>query len=401
MLNKLAIHGGKPIRETMLSYGKQTLDEQDKKAIINVLDENTFLTTGPKVVEFETKCKEYCGAKYAIAVNSCTAALHCAVASLNLKNTDEVIVSSVSFVASANCILYCGAKPIFCDIEEDTMNIDPFKIEELINVNTKAIIAVDFAGQICNFQEILKISKKYNLIVIEDAAHSWGVKLDDVYVGNICDITTLSFHPVKNMTTCEGGMVLTNNEVLYKKMLSFRQHGIIMDYKKRDEEKYLVATMTELGYNYRIPDILCGLGITQLSKLDNFISKRIELSNNYKNEINKLNKKYNKSLITFLHLKNTCAYHIFVIKLNLEYLNCSRDDVFHALKSENIGVNLHYIPIYKHPYYENKFPNIYLPICEKLYSQILTLPLYPTMDINDINDVINALEKVLQYYIRD
>jgi len=401
MNNKLALHGGKPIRETILQYGKQTLDEEDKEAMLSVLEENNFLTTGPKVIEFETNCKEYCGAKYAIAVNSCTAALHCAVASLNLKNTDEVIVSSISFVASANCILYCGAKPIFCDIEEDTMNIDPFKIENLINKNTKAIIAVDFAGQICNFKEILKISKKYNLIVIEDAAHSWGVKLDDICVGNICDITTLSFHPVKNMTTCEGGMVLTNNEVLYKKMLSFRQHGIIMDYKKRDEEKHLVATMNDLGYNYRIPDILCALGIKQLSKLDSFISKRLELSNIYKNEIKKLNKKYNKSLLTYLHLKNECAYHIFVIKLNLKYLKCSRDAVYHALKAENIGVNLHYIPIYKHPYYENKFPNIYLPICEKLYLEILTLPLYPNMNITDISDVINALEKVLNYYIQD
>lgn len=399
MNNKLAIHGGTPIRNTVLQYGKQTVDQSDKEAVLSVLEENNFLTTGPKVVEFEEKCKKYCGAKYALAVNSCTAALHCAVASLNLKNTDEVIVSSISFVASANCILYCGAKPIFCDVEEDTMNIDPNKIETLINNNTRAIIAVDFAGQICDFQEILKISKKHNLIVIEDAAHSWGVKLNNKYVGNICDITTLSFHPVKNMTTCEGGMILTNNEDLYNKMLSFRQHGIVMDYKKRDEKKKLVATMNQLGYNYRIPDILCALGISQLSKLDNFINKRIELSNIYKNEIDKLNNKYNKFLINYLDIKNECAYHIFVIKLNLTYLKVSRDEIFHALKAENIGVNLHYIPIYKHPYYENKFHNINLQICEKLYLQILTLPLYPNMDINDINDVINALKKIIDYYI--
>lgn len=399
MNNKLAIHGGTPIRNTVLQYGKQTVDQSDKEAVLSVLEENNFLTTGPKVVEFEEKCKKYCGAKYALAVNSCTAALHCAVASLNLKNTDEVIVSSISFVASANCILYCGAKPIFCDVEEDTMNIDPNKIETLINNNTRAIIAIDFAGQICDFQEILKISKKHNLIVIEDAAHSWGVKLNNKYVGNICDITTLSFHPVKNMTTCEGGMILTNNEDLYNKMLSFRQHGIVMDYKKRDEKKKLVATMNQLGYNYRIPDILCALGISQLSKLDNFINKRIELSNIYKNEIDKLNNKYNKFLINYLDIKNECAYHIFVIKLNLTYLKVSRDEIFHALKAENIGVNLHYIPIYKHPYYENKFHNINLQICEKLYLQILTLPLYPNMDINDINDVINALKKIIDYYI--
>lgn len=399
MNNKLAIHGGDPIRNTMLYYGKQTLDNSDKQAILSVLDENNFLTTGPKVIEFEEKCKNYCGAKYALAVNSCTAALHCAVACLNLKESDEVIVSSISFVASANCILYCGAKPIFCDVEEDTMNIDPNKIESLINVNTKAIIAVDFAGQICDFDKILNIAKKHNLVVIEDAAHSWGINLNNKFVGNICDITTLSFHPVKNMTTCEGGMILTNNENLYNSMLSFRQHGIVMDYKKRDQEKKLVATMNNLGYNYRIPDILCSLGISQLSKLDSFINKRLELSNIYKDEINKLNDKYKKNLVSFLKLKNTCAYHIFVVKLNLNEISVSRDEIFHALKAENIGVNLHYIPIYKHPYYQEKFPNIFLPICEKLYSQILTLPLYPNMCIDDIKDVMNALEKVIKYYL--
>lgn len=399
MNNKLAIHGGTPIRQNMLQYGKQTLDNSDKQAILNVLDENKFLTTGPKVLEFEEKCKNYCGAKYAIAVNSCTAALHCAVASLNLKATDEVIVSSISFVASANCILYCGAKPIFCDVEEDTINIDPNKIESLINENTKAIIAVDFAGQICDYEKILIISKKYNLVVIEDAAHSWGVKWSNNYVGNICDITTLSFHPVKNMTTCEGGMILTNNEQLYNSMLSFRQHGIVMDHKKRDKEKQLVATMDNLGYNYRIPDILCSLGISQLSKLNSFINKRLELSNIYKNEINTLNAKYKKNMVSFLKLKNTCAYHIFVIKLNLNEISVSRDEIFHALKAENIGVNLHYIPIYKHSYYQKKFPNIFLPVCEKLYSQILTLPLYPTMSFQDVKDVINALDKVLNFYL--
>ena len=400
MSSLLAIHGGNPIRKTMLYYGKQSLDNEDKEAVMSVLEENNFLTTGPKVVEFETKCKDFCKAKYAIAVNSCTSALHCAVASLNLKTTDEVIVSGISFVASANCILYCNAKPIFCDIEEDTMNIDPEKLETLINKNTRAIIAVDFAGQICNFKKILKISKKYNLVVIEDAAHSWGVKLGDNFVGNISDITTLSFHPVKNMTTCEGGMIMTNNVDLYNKMLAFRQHGIVMDHKKRDEKKKLVATMNEIGYNYRIPDILCALGISQLNKLNNFITKRINLSNIYKKNIDKLNNKYNKILVKYLSLKNECAYHIFVIKLNLENLKVSRDEIFHALKAENIGVNLHYIPIYKHPYYENKFPNIHLPVCEKVYSQILTLPLYPIMTITDINDVINALEKVLKYYMK-
>ena len=203
MKSLLAIHGGKPIRQNILQYGKQTIDQSDKDAVLNVLDENTFLTTGPKVVEFEDKCKNYCGAKYALAVNSGTAALHCAVAALELSPLDEVIVSGISFVASANCVLYCNAIPVFCDIEEDTMNIEPGKIEALITDKTKAIIAVDFAGQLCDYDKLKELCKKHNLYLIQDAAHSWGANINNKFVGNIAGITTVSFHPVKNMTTCE------------------------------------------------------------------------------------------------------------------------------------------------------------------------------------------------------
>lgn len=400
MKNILAIQGGDPVRNSMLQYGKQTIDDTDKDAILSVLNENTFLTTGPKVSEFEEKCKEYCGAKYAIAVNSGTSALHCAVASLDLLNSDEVIVSGISFVASANCVVYCGATPIFCDIEEDTMNINPNNIEKLITKNTKAIIIVDFAGQLCDCEKIQEIANKYKLTLIQDAAHSWGISYKEKYVGNICDITTLSFHPVKNMTTCEGGMALTNNFELYKKMKSFRQHGINMEYNERNKKNILSAEMTTLGYNYRIPDLLCALGINQLLRLKKWINIRNNIANKYINEINEFNKNEKITLIECLSQKFPCAYHIFVIKLKLCNFKCDRYTIFKALKSENIGVNIHYLPINLHPYYKEKFNTFdgQLPIAEKIYDSIISLPIFPTMTNNDIDDVITAVKKVCLYY---
>ncbi len=401
MNDKLAIYGGTPIRQNTLQYGKQTIDQTDKEAVINVLDENNFLTTGPKVVEFEEECKKYCGAKYALAVSSGTAALHCATHALNLKPLDEVIVSGISFVASANCVVYCGATPVFCDIEEDTMNIDPEKIESLITNNTKAIIAVDFTGQICNYSKIQQIANKYNLTIIQDAAHSWGIQLNNNFVGNMSDITTLSFHPVKNMTTCEGGMVLTNSEALYKKMKIFRQHGINIDYKEREKTKQLSALMTDLGYNYRIPDILCALGISQLKRLDLWVKRRNEIAEIYITNIAFLNNEFTDNIIVPLNQKFPSAYHIFVIKLNLNKLSVDRKIIFDAIQAEGIGVNIHYLPIHLHPFYKDNFNTIVgqLPIAESVYKSIITLPIFPTMDDTDVIDVISALKKVIKFYI--
>jgi perosamine synthetase len=390
----------KPVRSTMLQYGKQTIEQCDKDAVLQVLDENNLLTTGPKVVEFESKCKEYCGAKYALAVNSATAALHCAIACLNLSSTDEVIVSGISFVASANCVVYCGAKPIFCDIEEDTMNMDGNKVESLITSNTKAIISVDFAGQLCDYETLIKICNKNKLVLIQDAAHSWGIQHNNRYVGNIADITTLSFHPVKNMTTCEGGMILTNNESFYNKMKTFRQHGIDIDYNERNKTNMLSALMTTIGYNYRIPDLLCALGISQLNRLNNWIIRRNEIANKYRDEINNLNKELNTTIVSYLTQNFPSAYHLFVIKLNLDEIKCDRYTIFKALKSENIGVNIHYLPIHLHPFYQDKYNTKkgQLPIAEKVYDSIISLPIFPTMTNEDINHVIMAIRKVCLFF---
>ena len=398
-INSLAINGGNPIRDIPLQYGYQTIDESDKQAVLDVLNENKYLTTGPKVTEFEEKVKEYCGAKYACAVNSGTAALHLAVDALNLKSTDEVIVTCLSFVASSNAIVYCGVKPVFCDIEEDTMNIDPDKIEALINENTKAIIVVDFAGQPCDYHKIMPIVKKHNLVLIEDAAHSIGTQINSCpskpKVGSYADITTFSFHPVKNITTCEGGMVVTNNEKYYNRMKVFLTHGITRDYKDRENSASHYYEMVSLGYNYRIPDVLCALGINQLKKLDHFISRRQEIAKIYDNKLEKLNK-------YLVPLKQKCesAYHIYVIKLNLDNLKTDRDTVFKALKAEGIGVNVHYMPIHLHPFYKNNFGTYegLMPVAEKVYKQIITLPIFPLMTNEDINDVVNSIKKIIDFY---
>ena len=394
--------GGTPVRNTPLQYGYQTIDESDKQAVLDVLNENKYLTTGPKVTEFEDRVKEYCGAKYACAVNSGTAALHLAVDALNLKSTDEVIVTCLSFVASSNAIVYCGVKPVFCDIEEDTMNIDPDKIEALINENTKAIIVVDFAGQPCDYHKIMPIVKKHNLVLIEDAAHSIGTQINSCQnkpkVGSYADITTFSFHPVKNITTCEGGMVVTNNEKYYNRMKVFLTHGITRDYKDREKSDIShYYEMVSLGYNYRIPDILCALGINQLKKLDHFISRRQEIAKIYDNNLDKLNK-----YLVPLTQKCESAYHIYVIKLNLDNLKTDRDTVFKALKAEGIGVNVHYMPIHLHPFYKNNFGTYegMMPVAEKVYKQIITLPIFPLMTNEDINDVIKSIKKILDFYIK-
>ncbi len=366
----------------MIPYGKQTINNDDIQSIIDVLKENKYLTTGPKVEEFETKMCQYTSMKYAIAVSNGTAALHCTTYAANLQPNDEVIVSTMSFIASANAILYCHAIPIFCDINPDTLNIDETKIESLITNKTKAIITVDFAGQLCNYQEINKIAKKYNLIIIEDASHSVGITQN-----NDADLVTYSFHPVKNMTTAEGGMILTNNEEFYKKIKQFRNHGIDMDYKNRYLHYY---NMTELGYNYRLTDLQCVLGISQLTRLREWINIRQEIAEIYITQIN--NSKL-KEYLEPLKIINKCAYHIFIVKIK----NYDRDTLYKQLIEKKIGVNVHYKPIHLQPYYINNYQTYkgLCPISEEIYEQILTLPIYPTLGEKEIDYILNVLKNIL------
>jgi UDP-4-amino-4,6-dideoxy-N-acetyl-beta-L-altrosamine transaminase len=386
----LALYGGKPVRKTLLCYGKQTIEDDDIKVVTDVLRDNTYLTTGPKVEEFENCVAKYTGIRYACAVNSGTAALHMAMSSLDLKYGDEVIVTSMSFVATANAILYCNAKPIFCDILHDTMNIDHNQIESLITTKTRAIIVVDFAGQLCHYKSIKSICTNHNLYLIEDASHSLGCK----GMGEMSDLTTLSFHPVKNITTCEGGMVLTNNTELYNKMRNFGKHGINRDHKERNKTNSHFYEMEYLGYNFRIPDLLCALGINQMKKLDRFINDRNNIAEYYREKLSKL-----QNYLTPLTQRNSSVFHIYVIRLNLKKLSWNRDKIYDALIKEGIGVNVHYIPIHMHPFYvknQSTFIGM-MPIAEMVYKDILTLPIYPTMKYTDVDDVVSALTKVINH----
>lgn len=396
MEEKLAIYGGSPIRKNYLSYGKQKIDEGDIEEIIKVL-KSDYLTTGPVVYEFEEKISKYVNSKYAVSFSSGTAALHAACYAAGIRSGDEVITSPITFAASANCILYCNATPVFADINSETYNIDPGDIEKKITRNTKAIIPVDFTGQSVDLDAIKEIARKNKLIVIEDAAHAIGTKYKGKCIGSISDMTVFSFHPVKTITTGEGGMVTTNNEEFYKKLSLFRTHGITKEKDlliSQDEGPWYYEQI-DLGYNYRITDIQCGLGISQLNKINDFIKRRKELVKIYNKELSKID----GIIIQKEEKFSDTSRHLYIIKLELEKFKVDRKEIFEALLAENIGVNVHYLPVYLHPYYKNLGYNKGLcPRAEELYKAMITLPLHVSMTKEDIIDVINALKKVLNYY---
>jgi UDP-4-amino-4,6-dideoxy-N-acetyl-beta-L-altrosamine transaminase len=396
-MNKLAIYGGKPVRGTYLSYGKQTIDENDIQAVINVL-KGDYLTTGPCVKEFEEKVANYVGAKYAVAVSNGTAALHMACSAAGIKEGDEVIVSPMTFAASSNAVLYCGGTPVFADIDPVTYNIDPKKIEENITSKTKAIIPVDFTGQSVDMDTIKTIADKHGILIIEDAAHALGSEYKGRKVGSQADMVEFSFHPVKPITTAEGGIVTTNSEELYKKMMIFRTHGITRDQNILVENHGTWYYEQQfLGYNYRLTDVQSALGTSQMNKIDEFISRRREIVKVYNYAFKDI-----KEIVTpFESDFSNSGWHIYVIKLNQDMLTGTRKEVFEALSAENIGVNVHYVPVYLHPYYRKLgYKKGICPNAENLYENIITLPLYPSMTNEDIQDVINAVNKVIDYYRR-
>lgn len=395
MSEKLAINGGIPVRDTFLQYGRQYIDEEDISKVVEVL-KGDYLTTGPYVKNFEEALAKKVGAQYAVAVTSGTAALHCAVIAAGIEKGDEVLVTPMTFAASANCILYVGATPIFVDVEENTGNIDVNKIEEKITDKTKAIIAVSYRGNPVKIDKIMDIAKKHNLIVIEDAAHAIGAKYKDIYVGNNADMTIFSFHPVKHITTGEGGAITTNDKELYRKLIEVRSHGITrnVDIMENKDDPWYYEQI-DLGYNYRMPDINAALGASQIKKLDSFIEKRKELATLYSSMLK------GNQYVTLLEDTEGGfnSEHIYVIKLNLEKLNCTRREVFKALIKENIGVNVHYIPVYFHPYYRKLgYKRGICPVCEEFYERIITLPLHVSMNRDDVISVIKALDKVFKYY---
>lgn len=394
-MNKLAINGGTPVRDTYLAYGKQKIDEDDINSVVKVL-KGDYLTTGPIVNEFENSVAKYVGTKYAVAVSNGTAALHMACYAAGISEGDEVLVPAITFAASSNCVLYCGGKPVFIDIDPKSYNIDINKIKEKITNKTKAIIPVDFAGQSVDMDSILKIAEEYNLIVIEDAAHALGSEYKNEKVGSKAHMTEFSFHPVKPITTGEGGVVVTNSKELYEKMILFRSHGITRNSELMTENQGpWYYEQIDLGYNYRLTDIQSALGLSQIKKLDDFILKRREIVNKYNEAFKEL-----KEIGTpFENEYSKSGYHIYVLLLNLDKLKCGRKEIFEALQAENIGVNVHYLPVYLHPYYKKLgYKKGECPVAEDIYNRMITIPLFPSMTDKDIKDVIEAVKKVLNYY---
>lgn len=394
-MNKLAINGGTPVRDTYLAYGKQKIDEDDINSVVKVL-KGDYLTTGPIVSEFENSVAKYVGTKYAVAVSNGTAALHMACYAAGISEGDEVLVPAITFAASSNCVLYCGGKPVFIDIDPKSYNIDINKIKEKITSKTKAIIPVDFAGQSVDMDLILKIAEEYNLIVIEDAAHALGSEYKNEKVGSKAHMTEFSFHPVKPITTGEGGVVVTNSKELYEKMILFRSHGITRNSELMTENQGpWYYEQIDLGYNYRLTDIQSALGLSQIKKLDDFILKRREIVNKY----NEAFKELEEIVTPFENEYSKSGHHIYVLLLNLDKLKCGRKEIFEALQAENIGVNVHYLPVYLHPYYKKLgYKKGECPVAEDIYNRMITIPLFPSMTDKDIKDVIEAVKKVLNYY---
>lgn len=395
-MEKLAIMGGEPVRKTQIYYGRQWIDENDIKAVEDTLRDR-LITCGPRVQKVEQKLCEITGAKYAVAVSNGTAALHTACMALGIGEGDEVITTPMTFAASANCARYCGATVVFADINPDTYNIDPAEIEKKITPRTKAIVAVDFTGQAVELDAIRTLCNKHNIYLIEDAAHSIGTKYNGRPVGSIADVTCFSFHPVKTVTSGEGGAVTTNSETLYKKLVLFHTHGITHDeaWMEKEPEGHWYYEQIDLGYNYRMTDFQAALLISQLDKLGQFSARRKEIVNFYNEQFADVDELIIQKEIP----ESDTTRHLYIIQLELDKLNCTRREFFDAMTAEKVCCQVHYIPVYYFPYYRNMgYEKGLCPNAEKMYEGIMSIPLYPGMTDQDMQDVVHAVKKVLTAY---
>ncbi len=395
MVEQLAMHGGRPVRAQLLPYGRQTIDDDDIAAMSAIL-RSGWLTTGPTVGEFERVFADFVGTREAVAVSNGTAALHACTYALGIGPGDEVIVPAMTFAATANCIVYQGGKPVFADVHPDTLLIDPIDVEKKITPRTRAIIAVDYAGQPCNYDALLDLAASRNLTLVADACHALGAEFKGKQAGAIARLSTFSFHPVKHIATGEGGMITTDDSDLAQKMRTFRNHGITTDHRKRERMGTWAYEMVDLGYNYRITDIQCALGISQLKKLPRWVTRRREIARTYQERF------ANHPAVLPLKVDpaGVHAYHLFVVRLVPGRLKADRREVFSALRAEGIGVQVHYIPVHLHPYYQSRFgtgPGL-CPNAETAYEQILSLPIFPSMTDADVYDVVRAVHKVTQAY---
>lgn len=387
----LAIDGGEPVRPELLPYARQSVDERDIAAVTDVL-RSSWLTTGPLVDEFERVFAERVGTEHAVAVSNGTAALHAAAFAAGIGPGDEVVVPALTFVATANCVLYLGGTPVFADVEPDTLLVDPEHVLEAVTPRTKAVIAVDYAGQPCDYDKLRAITDSHDLLLIADACHALGGALDDRTVGSLADLSAFSFHPVKHIATGEGGMVTTDDDGLARRARTFRNHGITSDHRQRAERGSWAYNMVDLGFNYRLTDLQCSLGLTQLEKLEPWVKRRRAIAEAYRTAIADI------PGVSALATRPGAdhAYHLFVIRLTDDELARRREWVYRALRAEGIGVNVHYMPVHLHPYYRKHLatgPGL-CPVAESAYEAILSLPMFPAMTDDDIIDVVVALDKV-------
>lgn len=395
-MEQLAVFGGIPVRDTPIHYGKQYIDKDDVAAVAETLEYGD-LTCGPRIEELERKLCDVTGAKYAVAVCNGTAALHLAAMAAGFGEGDEVIVSAITFAASANCVLYCGAKPVFADINPQTYNIDPHAIERLITPHTRGIVAVDFTGQSIEHDAVEAICKKHNLILIEDAAHAIGTKYSGRPVGSMADMTCFSFHPVKTVTAGEGGAITTSDEQLYRRLVRLRTHGIT---RRREEMAHPTDAPwyneeVELGYNYRLTDIQAALLISQLGKLPAFSARRKEIVAKYDKAFGEMPELVVQKEIP----ESDTTRHLYILRINTERLKCDRRQFFDALHGENIYSQVHYLPVYWHSYYEKLgYTKGLCPNAEKYYEEVLSLPLYYSLTEEDVESVIEAVKKIVAYY---
>ena len=392
-----AILGGKPVREDKIYYGRQWISDEDIEAVRKVL-EGPYITCGPKVKEAEDRLASYTGAKHAVVVNSGTSALHCACIAAGIKEGDEVITTPITFAASANCVLYCGAKPVFADIDPETYNIDPASIRAHITDKTKAVIAVDFTGQVVKADEIRAICDEFGLVFIEEAAHSIGSSYNGKMVGNIADMTCFSFHPVKTVTAGEGGAILTNNDEYYKKLVLAHAHGITHDEEDMEDAPHEGSWYYEeisLGYNYRMSDFQAALLMSQLDRIDEFVAKRKRIVEIYDKAFADV-----PGIIVQKEIpESDTSRHLYIIRLDLDKLTCTRREFFDAMSAENVQCQVHYVPVYWFPYYRHLgYEKGLCPNAEEVYKGIMSIPLYPKMTDKDIEDTIAAVRKLAAYY---
>ncbi len=396
-MERLAIEGGYPVRGGKIYYGRQWIGEDDIRAVEEVL-RSDYITCGPKVDEFEQELARYTGAKYAVAVSNGTAALHCACLAAGIGPGDEVITTPLTFAASANCALYCGARPVFADVDPHTYNIDPASVRAHITDKTKAIVAVDFTGQAVRHEELRAICDEFGLVFIEDAAHAIATKYKGQQVGSLADLTCFSFHPVKTITGGEGGAVTTNDEALYRKLVLAHTHGIPHDealMQDAPHEGPWCYEQISLGYNYRMTDFQAALLVSQLHKVDHFAARRKQIVS-----------AYNKAFANMPELilqqeipeSDTCR-HLYIIRLALDKLTCTRRQFFDAMSAENVQCQVHYVPVYWFPYYQALgYEKGLCPVAEEIYQGIMSIPLYPKMTDQDVEDTIHAVKKVVEAY---